>query len=264
MYNYFRDSVARDFSKASIKYDIYALLQREVATDLFTILKDYITESSLILDIGCGTGYLNELLRKGRLYNSLAQIDIAFGMCKIAKSYEPLEGYGKTYTYLADLHSMPFADKTFNCAFSSMVMQWSQNQEKAFLEAKRVLQKDAKFAFSLVGEGSLFELREVFLACGYNSQIYNFSNQDDILHYAEHAGFTNIEIRVKRHVSYYKDIYHLSKSFKNIGASYKAKNDSNFRSKRYFNKLQEVYSSKFGCDKGLPLRWNIIYITGNA
>ncbi len=270
--------IIRDFSRAATSYDTYAVLQRKVADQLFlncraelgaldsgdalpiTNHQSPITQN--ILDIGCGTGYFHELLRKNKIYLPLVQLDISHAMCLVAASYASSPPYGGTYTCSADMHSLPFAGGSFANIFSSMTMQWSGNLKRVFSEAARVLQNKGGFAFSIVADGSLFELRDVFLEAGENPRIHNFITQAELEVLLKNCGFTEYEINTETITIFYKDIYAALLSIKAVGASYKGVSNSGIKGKNYFTKLGEIYRDKFMQNEGLPLSWNIIYVKG--
>ena len=103
-----RKKIIRDFSKAAKTYDNYAILQRMVADKLFDRATSICSiKDSPILDIGAGTGYFHELLRKNKIYTPLVQMDISYEMCKTAAKYASPPEYGATYTCVADMANLP-------------------------------------------------------------------------------------------------------------------------------------------------------------
>jgi len=254
----FKQKIMRDFSRAAKTYDNYAILQRKVADHLFRLLK--LNNDRNILDIGCGTGYFHELLRKNKLYYPLYQIDISKEMCAVAASYASPEEYGGTYTSTCDMHNLPFAANSFSTIFSSMTMQWSEDLEKVFLEAKRVLENNGNFAFSIVGEGSLLELKQAFEFAGLNPPIHSFLGIDEIKEKIINAGFREFEISSETITMYYENINTILRSIKHIGASYKSNQAGGLRGRGYFAEVEKIYHNNFADKNGLPLSWNITYI----
>lgn len=247
----------RDFSRAAKTYDHYALLQRNVTDKLFEICKP---SSGVVLDIGCGTGYFHELLRKNKIYLPLVQADISQEMCKVAASYASSIEYGGTYTCALDMHNLPFADNSFSSIFSSMTMQWSQVLKQVISEAKRVLINKGNFSFSIVADGSLHELREAFLLAGLNPPIHDFISHAQIETTLRQIGFSTYEIYNETITMFYEDIYSLLRAIKNIGASYKGTHHNGFRGKGHFVEVARIYQDKFFSSKGLPASWNITYV----
>lgn len=256
----FNSRVSHDFSKAAHTYDTHAALQRKVAENLFALLGK---PQGLTLDIGCGTGYFHELLRKNKIYEPLVQMDIAMAMCQLAASYGSPPEYGATHTCAADMHKLPFADGSFANIFSSMTIQWAEDMAQVFAEIRRTLTDDGKFALSIVAEGSLHELQTSFVQAGYAPPIHKFENEAFISQQLQKAGFSKYDISCETITLYYPDIFAIIAAIKGIGARYKGSREGGMKGKGYFIKIQEVYKQQFGNEKGLPLSWNIIYVTGN-
>jgi malonyl-CoA O-methyltransferase len=258
----FSTRIIRDFSRAAQTYDRHALLQRKVADQLFN-RSAHIWQAdhrkANILDIGCGTGYFHELLRKNKIYTPIAQLDISHEMCKIAASYASLPEYGDTFTYCADMHNLPFAKDTFSSIFSSMTLQWADGIGKCLLEAKRVLAPKGSFAFSLVGEGSIHELTEAFCLAGHAPPIHHFINKPELDWQLKHAGFSVTILYQDSITLLHRDFRSLIRSIKGVGASYKNVHNPGLKGKNYFIDVETAYRNKFSTTEGLPLSWNIIY-----
>lgn len=253
--------IIRDFGKAAATYDNYAILQRNVADKLFGMLQEQIVVQN-ILDIGCGTGYFHELLRKNKIYAPLVQLDISPQMCNVAANYASPPEYGGTYTCAADMHNIPFSNEIFSAIFSSMTMQWAIDLNQVFKEAVRILEPEGNFAFSIVGSGSLMELSEAYKAAGKIAPIHNFYTQNEIEIYLKQVGFNNYKISNENITMNYKDIYSLLRSIKGVGASYKGNLAGGIKGKSYFTEIEKAYHELFSGDAGLQATWNIVYVTG--
>jgi malonyl-CoA O-methyltransferase len=230
-----------------------------VSEKLFCLLEQ---ESGLMLDIGCGTGYFQELLRKNKIYQPLVQTDIASQMCKIAANYASLPEYGITSTCTSDMHHLPFADNSFVNVFSSMTIQWSHNIRQVFSEIKRVLQEKGRFTLSIVAQGSLAQLYEAFEAAGYKPPIYQFANLDYIKQELCNCGLAIENIYPETITLQFKNIYDIIRSVKAVGASYKENPNSGIKGKGYFASTEKIYREKFERENSLPLSWEIIYVAG--
>ena len=99
-----------DFNKSASHYDIYAALQRQVAEKLFYLSKHNYNDEQFVLDLGCGTGYFHEILRKNKIYCQIYQLDLAINMCQIAHSYKS----EKCHTICGDMEQLPFIDGWFD------------------------------------------------------------------------------------------------------------------------------------------------------
>lgn len=262
MTTFLQKRIINDFSKAAKTYDDNAALQRIVADNLFQDTQHIwkaLPHDSLSLDIGCGTGYFHELLRKNKIYISLAQTDISYEMCKIADQYASPPEYGITHTCLADMHAMPFMGGAFQAIFSSMTMQWSLSLDEMLKEAKRILAPGGSFVFSIVADGSLFQLTKAFSGAGYKAPVHEFLTQEQLQTHIKKAGFKLHNIYSKSNTMFYKDMHILLKTIKAVGARYKGNSGAGLKGRGYLKQVEACYNKEFLCEEGLPLSWNIIY-----
>jgi ubiquinone/menaquinone biosynthesis C-methylase UbiE len=145
-----------NFDKKAANYSENAVLQAEIAK---TLVQTITHCTGKILDIGCGTGFVARYLREIHKVDScnIWQVDKSHEMCKIA-------GLQSANTVLADMHSLPFEDASFEILTSSMCMQWG-DVARVILEAKRVLKPHGTFYFAVPVEGSFANLSPEIQAC---------------------------------------------------------------------------------------------------
>ena len=148
-------SIREEFSKASLNYEESALLQREIANELFqrVILPEH---DFKVLDIGSGTGYLIEKFQGLGFMDGVYAVDIAFGMLDVIRKKRL-----NAKLLQSDANNLPFKDRTFDLIVSNVAYQWVSDLSLAFREVNRVLKEDGKFYFTIFTENTVQELREV-------------------------------------------------------------------------------------------------------
>lgn len=240
--------IRANFGRGSEEYSKHARLQKGVAEELLKRIE--LNGDEKILDIGSGSGFLLEALGEA----NLTQADLSFDMC------QKVNGSAVN----ADMESLPFADESFDFIVSSLAIQWSVDLRNTFEEASRVLANGGKFAISTFGAGSLFELEESFADLDTEQHLVKMPSSMQIFAAAKMAGLDNVAIESQDIIYKYHDIFDLLKSsFKSVGASYNFRDSANgMKGKRYFNKLENIYKSKFEMSGHLPLTWKVLYITG--
>ena len=255
-----KKNIIRSFDKAAKHYDTYAVLQRNVADKL--LKKIVINSNDFVLDGGCGTGYLHELLRKNKIYCPLMQFDISYKMCEIAKLYAAPKEYGTTYNCVGDLEQVPFNKESFDIVFSSLTLQWANNLSQAIKQIKEVTKNGGIVAISLLGEKSLYELKEAFLELDDLTHVNdNLLTEEYVRNVLSENDFKNINIESEIIVKEHKNFKDMIGSIKYVGASYKPKGHKKYLGRDYFKQLEEIYRDKFMNNKGLlPLSWEIIYV----
>lgn len=91
-----------------------------------------------VLDIGCGTGRVEDLIKAENTdpnsYPQIVAADISDEMLKIAKHRHPDVEFVQ-----ADINAMPFKDEEFDVVIAAFVIVHIKNLTKAFKEIDRVL-----------------------------------------------------------------------------------------------------------------------------
>ncbi len=126
------------FSRSAKTYEKWAVPQKKTAR----ILVETVSPEGLVLDLGCGTGFVSSFLREGC---TPVGLDISPHMVEAYKRRFPLGIIG-------DAESLPFKDKSFDYVLSNFSLHWTA-LEKSFEEALRVARKGV--GISLPVEGSL-------------------------------------------------------------------------------------------------------------
>lgn len=102
-----------------------------------------VSEGMDILDIGCGTGILFDMLRrKVGPEGSITGIDFSFEMAQKAHRNFPFKNVNVVD---ADAITLPFADSTFDMAVAFAAFPHFSDQRKALDETHRILKSKSKF-----------------------------------------------------------------------------------------------------------------------
>jgi 2-polyprenyl-6-hydroxyphenyl methylase/3-demethylubiquinone-9 3-methyltransferase len=121
--------------------DPIALLRAENKVKAPWILSR-IQKSSLILDVGCGAGFLtNELALAG---HKVTGVDMSESSLQVAAQYDQT----KTVTYkLANAYELPFSDESFDFLCAMDFLEHVEDPAKAIQEFARVLKPGGKFFY---------------------------------------------------------------------------------------------------------------------
>lgn len=98
------------------------------------------------LDIGCGEGYNTRIAAKKGA--TLTAIDISEVFIRYAKETEQKQPLGIEYQ-IASGTDLPFPDNNFDFAIATMCLMDIANNEKAIVEAHRVIKPGGFFQFSI-------------------------------------------------------------------------------------------------------------------
>lgn len=159
------DRIARRFGRAAASYDEHSGLQRHAAQHLAElILRTDLPPAPRILEIGCGTGHLTELLaeqlqRRHASADFLAT-DIAPAMVAACRQRLP----GLRYAVMDG--ERPTVAGNFDLICTSLTAQWFRDLRGTLVRLAAMLAPGGVLAVTTVGEHTFGEWREAHLALG--------------------------------------------------------------------------------------------------
>lgn len=132
--------VIRHYDELAASYDhLYGDEQNlKIKTALDAI---QISDSDLVLDVGCGTGFLFDQI--GGSVNFFVGIDVSLGLLKVATSRSK-HLQKKTFSLIrADADHMPFLEEVFDKVFALTLLQNMPDSTGTLREIIRIAKKDA-------------------------------------------------------------------------------------------------------------------------
>lgn len=252
-----KSNIIRSFAKASVSYDEFATLQRTVGSALLTML-DATKPSGVILELGCGTGFLTQRLNQIDGDKSIVAMDIALPMLEVANRKSD------SHFFCADIESLPVNTGTIDWIFSNLALQWCTDLPAVFSEFRRVLKPDGQFLFSTFGSSTFQELKQAWAVVDDYSHVNDFFSMNQIHKSLELAGFTGLQIKNCKERSFYPDVLTLMREIKGIGAHNVTQNrKKNLTTRKQLNHLITAYE-KFRVNDFLPATYDVIYAAGKA
>ena len=112
-----------------------------------------------LLDVGCGTGFLIDILAKQKSARYCG-VDLSDGMIRVAKSKKIPDA---EFT-VGSADRLPYPDESFDIVACSQSFHHYPYPEKAMLEAKRVLKPGGLYILSDTGIGGVGTLHKRLLA----------------------------------------------------------------------------------------------------
>ena len=205
-----KQRVRESFDRAATTYDGAAVVQRRVCERLLDELDPVMTPPIILLDAGCGTGYGARLLRQRWPEAHITGVDFAPTMLSLAQ-------HEADACFTADIERLPFANASFDLWWSSLSIQWCDN-DTVFCEAARVLRPNGRLAVSTLGPNTFHELRDAFSGVDQHRHTLPFSDPDAVSASLARAGLRNISLRREKHAVHYPNLKTLLRSVKDIGA----------------------------------------------
>jgi malonyl-CoA O-methyltransferase len=209
--------VRRAFDRAADGYEKFAILQNEVCRRLLEKLEIVKITPQRILDAGAGTGLAIPPLFARYKKAQVIALDLSENMLKQSARHGGL--FRAPHLVCADVEQLPFADSVFDLVFSSLSMQWCNDLNAAFLEAKRVLKPGGLFVFSIFGPDTLKELRYSWGKVDAASHVNRFIDMHDIGDALLHDGFAEPVMEAEMMTVTYSSVDEIMHDLKAIGAN---------------------------------------------
>jgi malonyl-CoA O-methyltransferase len=205
-----KSRIAHSFGQAASRYDQYAHVQRRVARDMVNFCPIF-GPGERVLDLGCGTGFVAQLLAGQGPELLLA--DLALPMVQLARDKLP-----ETAALVADAESLPLTTSSLNAIVSSLTLQWCQDLAVVAQEAARVLRPRGQLIFSTLGPSTLWELKCAWQSLDQYTHVNHFQSAPEIRAELESGGLRILALESYALVVHYTELVHLLKELKAIGA----------------------------------------------
>ncbi|MBF0560471.1 MAG: methyltransferase domain-containing protein [Alphaproteobacteria bacterium] len=158
-----KSAIAAAFGAAAADYDGAAVVQHEVAARLASILGEIpLAPRPLVLDVGCGTGFLMRALRRQLADATWVASDLSPEMvarCRAA-------AFDAEALYVCMDGEYPAVCGGFDLICSSLVFQWFEDQAGAVRRLTGLLRPGGVLAFSTLAADTFREWREAHAALG--------------------------------------------------------------------------------------------------
>lgn len=256
-----KKQVRRSFDKAAPQYHQAARLQQDTAEQLVSRL-DYIQiEPKTILDIGCGTGFVSQRLKKRFPKAKMVSLDLSLAMLQQLKKNTD-RWFSKSKVVCADAEQLPFAANSFDLVISNLTFQWCQNTQSLFAGIQQCLKEEGLLLFSSFGTDTLTELRQSWQGVDNKVHINHFEDMHEIGDVLINLGYHLPVMDAERITEYFPDVFRLMRALKIIGAhNVNSGRNKSLSGKQGFDSMKQNYE-KLRNQKGLPLTWEIIYGIG--
>jgi len=208
-----KQNVAQSFSRAAQSYDSVANLQRAVGATLLEKINQN-ADAEIVMDLGCGTGYFLPELQQKFPRAQIIGVDIAEGMLQFSRNRH----HNLFHWLCADAEQLPFADKSVDCIFSSLSLQWCANLPQLFAELKRVLKPSGELVFATLGPRTLYELKMAWQQVDHYVHVNNFHSAELLQAQLGAHGFTPVEFSSVESILEFATLAELTRSLKALGA----------------------------------------------
>jgi malonyl-CoA O-methyltransferase len=193
-----KEGIRRNFARRVRSYDRHAGMQRLMAQGLVSVVQRILARARCILEIGCGTGYLTQLLRQANAEARLVCLDLDAALLQAARdrlgpeagvSFLVADGEGS----IRGEYDLVIANATF---------QWFTQPGETLAAYYRSLAPGGTLAFSTLGPGTFQELagsltqaaRSLNLTGAPRIPAQDFGDQETWSLRLHQAGFSQVQV----------------------------------------------------------------------
>lgn len=232
-------ALVRDrFSKNLKNYNENAKIQKRMAEKLVSLIKN--KNPRKILELGCGTGFLTNLVNQNLSFEEYIAIDIVESCNVYINEISPkIEFLAKDIEDYIELNS-----EKFDLIISNASLQWVENFERVIKTLENKLNPNGELIFSTFGNENF---REIYHILG--TSLKYFSNAE------LHNIFPNAEIEPEIHIMAFDSPKDVLKHLQLTGVN--AIENTSW-TKKDLTKFENGYKNI--CSKKMTLTYNPIYI----
>jgi len=252
--------IQKHFDAKAVCYESSAVLQRNVCEELLQRLDLTSLNPSVILDVGCGTGWGTQGLLKKYKKASVLSLDLSPEMLKQTKRKG--SWLRKPKLICADAEEIPLPDESVDLVFSSLMLQWC-DYKKVFAEFKRILKPDGLLMFSTFGPDTLKELKQSWSQVDAHAHVNDFTDMHDLGDGLIYAGLAEPVMDMDILTLTYNDVVSVMKDLKAIGANTILKNQQEVSGRGLVTpgKLKRVIAhyEQFRSHGDIPASYEVVY-----
>jgi malonyl-CoA O-methyltransferase len=207
------------------------------------------------LDLGCGTGFLTQVLATHCHHATLIALDLAQMMLETCRE----KVAEKSHYLCADAEKLPLRSQSVNAIFSNVALQWCYPIDEALSELQRVLANEGTLLFSTFGSDTLCELKAAWANVDDFVHVNDFYTLGNLQSALENAGFVDITLKCTRYLRQYANVVELMHELKHIGAhNVNQTRSKTLTSKKALKTLISTYpKNEVG---GIDATFDVIYV----
>jgi malonyl-CoA O-methyltransferase len=274
-------AVQRQFNRSAISYDTHAHVQRSMANQLARSLAGWknkgLPSEPSILEIGCGTGALTQIVVNAWPSAKITAIDIAPEMIELAsKRFRSAQHPGsrnrpadRLRFLQADIETWAATapESSVDIIVSNACFQWLSSPQETLSQLRRMLRPGGLLLFTTFGPDTFREMHEafneVYRANGLEPQRHGLSFaspvQWEIM--LQESGYSSFNCERSIHKEKYASAKDFLYSVKGMGASTsEAVTVSGYSLRRLFTDMYQEYDNKFSMQGGVAATYDLLLI----
>jgi malonyl-ACP O-methyltransferase BioC len=191
-----RKRMIENFDLAADSYDRQARVQSMAARRLVSMIpSECLVPGTAILEVGCGTGILSEMIAELAKSGTYVCNDVSSRMLTVCKRRMEKHGHMDTSYIAEDVRRLSLPGLHFNMVTSNAVFQWIGDLEALFLRLHSYCEDGGTLLFSMFIDGTLVELQssinKAYIDAGNDpvSHLLHFRSRAEIEEVISEAGY---------------------------------------------------------------------------
>jgi malonyl-CoA O-methyltransferase len=255
-----KQGIRRNFARRAASYDRHAGMQRLMAQSLVAAVGERLTQARRILEIGCGTGYLTQLLRQANGGARLVALDLDAAL--VAAARRRLGADSGVAWLVADGES-PVRGK-YDLIIANATFQWFTRPEETLAAYYRSLVPGGVLAFSTLGPRTFQELAAALSRAARSLgrpepppiPAQGFGDREAWSQRLARAGFRQSQLTREMVTASFSSVKEFLKALQATGAT-------NPRPRplapRFLAALSAAYQAGYGQDGAIPVSYEMIW-----
>jgi malonyl-CoA O-methyltransferase len=241
--------IANSFKASAATYEKNALVQKEIGRQLVKFIQNCNSiDSSRVLEIGCCTGILTELLVGIKEIHTIYLNDIVPEFCTVTGE-RIAKRVGKVEYLSGDIEKCPLPDN-LGLIISSATFQWISDLPALFRKINNALADDGYLIFSIFGPGTMREISDL---TGRSLQYHSRQKLTEMLNDFFHITSLQSEIRQLNFPTVRAVLQHIRQT--GVGGLGRSK-----WMPGKFKEFESQYKSRFASEKGLTVTYASTFV----
>lgn len=241
--------VADSFKASAATYDENAVVQKEISLQLIKYLHDCnALQSSVVLEIGCCTGILSEMLVKTKKIQRMYLNDIVPEFC--TKTSERIKKYVDQVDCVPGDIERCFLPKGLNLVISSATFQWMSDLPALLKNIHYALCEEGYLVFSIFGPGTMQEISSL---TGRSLQYHSREKLTEMMD--EHFNIITMQNEIRR--LFFPNVRSVLQHIRRTGVGGVGR--TKWMPGKY-KEFEKQYTSRYASEKGYPVTYASTFV----
>lgn len=254
-----KHGIRRNFARRARSYDQHAQMQRLMAHRLVSEVREAMGQARRILEIGCGTGYLTQLLRQANQEARLVALDLDAVLVEAAR--QRLGAAAGVAWLVADGES-PLGG-AYDLIIANATFQWFTQPAETMGNYYQNLAPGGFLAFSTLGPGTFRELAGALARAAGSLRLstpkipaQDFNNRNTWSNLLSGAGFRKVQVTGEMVTITFPSVPAFLKTLQATGAT--NPRPAPF-SPRLLTSMIAAYQAGYGKNGAIPVSYEMIW-----